>query len=72
MPSDVFRWDRQTGTTMRISTLRYALASTDMGGTSPSLSADGTRIAFVTSSRLQETDTDGIDDVYVQDLPALS
>jgi Tol biopolymer transport system component len=66
---DVFRWNRQTGTTMRISTSRYDLPSADLGGTSPSLSADGTRIAFVTRSRLQEADTDNTDDVYVQDIP---
>ena len=70
--TDVFRWDRATSSTMRISAPRYDLSSPDTGGTSPSLSADGNRIAYVTSSRLQETDTDGTDDVYVQDIPSNS
>ncbi|WP_170047313.1 putative Ig domain-containing protein [Couchioplanes caeruleus] len=67
---DVFRWDQATNTSVRISTPRYDLTSPDMGGTSPSLSGDGRRIAFVTSTRLHVADTDGTDDVYVQNIPA--
>jgi Tol biopolymer transport system component len=57
---------------MRITAPRYDVTSADLGGTSPSLSADGTRIAFTTTTRLQDTDTDGTSDVYIQDIPTLS
>ena len=58
--------------------LESTLASTDAGGTkgndgslSPSLNADGTRVAFVSfSTNLDPADTDTVSDIYVKDLPS--
>ncbi|MFM2429355.1 MAG: hypothetical protein RLZZ511_568 [Cyanobacteriota bacterium] len=60
--SDVFRYDVTTGTVIRVSQ-----AITGPGGRSlaPSISADGSVIAFVSDGALTANDTNGGSDIYV-------
>jgi len=57
------------GTTTLVSPRETAIAGGDGDSGSPSISADGRRVAFVTKSKsLDPRDTDALDDVYVRDL----
>lgn len=68
--SDVFRRDRGTGITERIS-LTAGGAETVLGGSLGSLAANGSRIAFVSfASDLVVGDTNFLPDVFVRDLDA--
>lgn len=68
---DVFRWDRTTGQTVRVSLRNSGAQSVDGAGGLASISANGSRIAFVSSSTdLVAGDTNGYTDVYVRDLVA--
>ena len=67
---DVFVHDRQTGATERVS---VSAADGEGNGTShsPSISADGQVVAFVSqATNLVAGDTNGIDDVFVRGLAA--
>lgn len=64
---DVFRRDLVTGRTIRV-VLTDAGAVPTLGSFSPSISADGTKVAFVTAAGLIPGDTRGGFDVYVHDL----
>lgn len=64
---DVFRWDRVTGTTIRISETNGG-AGANADSYDPSISADGDRIAYSTDASNIDTDDDnGVSDIYVWD-----
>jgi Tol biopolymer transport system component len=68
---DVFRFDRTTGQTVRVSLRNGGTQSGTGAGGLASMSADGSKIAFVSSSTdLVSGDTNGYTDVYVRDLVA--
>jgi Tol biopolymer transport system component len=62
--ADVYRRDRQTGTTEWVSAGTVASADLLPDG----ISADGGRVAFRTASALVPSDANGVSDVYVRDL----
>ncbi|MER7047093.1 RICIN domain-containing protein [Streptomyces jumonjinensis] len=64
--SDVFLRDRQNGTTERVSVAAGGLEGNGHAHT-PSISADGRYIAFVSNSGNIPGDTNIVDDVYVHD-----
>jgi hypothetical protein len=67
--TDVFVKDLGTGTTTRVSTDSTGAQSTGGNSLAPSISADGTRVAFSsTASNLVASDTNGQQDVFVKDL----
>jgi hypothetical protein len=67
--TDVFVKDLGTGTTTRVSTDSTGAQSTGGNSLAPSISADGTRVAFSsTASNLVAGDTNGQQDVFVKDL----
>ncbi|MGH2723212.1 MAG: calcium-binding protein [Actinomycetota bacterium] len=67
---DVFVHDRSTGMTSRVS-VSSEEAQGDSGSHSPSISADGRFVAFVSlASNLVPGDTNGADDIFVRDLVA--
>lgn len=66
---DAFRYDRVTGAVVRVSVTD---AGADAAGTSgaPSLSADGTKVAFDSfAPNLAPADTNKTDDIFVRELP---
>ena len=64
---NVYRRDRQTGTTELIS--RDAQGNPlNRGSSSPAISGDGSVVAFVTAAKLTSADDDYQSDVYVRDL----
>lgn len=65
--SDVFVHDGQTGRTVLVSAAGDGHPS-DRGSFTPSLSADGRSVAFVTDGALVPDDTNNTEDVYVADL----
>jgi len=65
--SDVFVHDRRTGRTVLVSAGPDGHPS-DRGSFTPSLSADGRSVAFVTDGALVADDTNNTEDVYVADL----
>jgi Tol biopolymer transport system component len=68
--ADVFVFDTTTGTTTRVSVSETGLQS-DSASSSPSLSADGTRIAFASAAtNLVTGDRNGETDVFVRDTVA--
>lgn len=72
-PSDVFLFDRVTGTTMLVSGYVIPVSGEFIGGDSysPSLSGDGRVIAFLSESRnlvAGENPTDFTEHVYVRDM----
>ncbi len=68
---DVFRWDRTTGKSVRVSLRNNGTQSSDGAGGLASISADGSKIAFVSSSTdLMSGDTNGYNDVYVRNQTA--
>ncbi len=67
--ADVYRYDAESGTMLRIST-----SVTGSGGNNPgfdvealrsSMSADGSMVVFATAEALSPQDTDGVEDVYL-------
>ncbi|HUI25704.1 MAG TPA: calcium-binding protein [Candidatus Kryptonia bacterium] len=69
--SDVFVRDLVAGTTMLVSVNRDGTASGNLQSSNPVISADGQRIAFVSSaSDLVANDANGTRDVFVRDLAA--
>jgi Tol biopolymer transport system component len=65
--ADVFRYDRETGETLLVS-VSSGGEQANGASFSPSISADGHRIAFASSaSNLVEGDTNGVMDVFVRD-----
>ena len=64
--ADVFVHDRQTGRTVLVGAGDGGRPS-DRGSSTPSLSADGRSVAFVTDAPLVAGDTNGTEDVYVAD-----
>jgi Tol biopolymer transport system component len=67
--TDVFVWDRVTNTTRRASVTSTG-AEADSGGHTPSISADGRFVAFLTFESLVPGDLDIYQDVYIRDLVA--
>ena len=67
--TDVFVRDRVTNTTKRVS-LTATGAEADIGGESPSISADGRFVAFASTDMLTPNDTNLAEDVYVRDMVA--
>ncbi|MET3694661.1 Hint domain-containing protein, partial [Methylobacterium goesingense] len=66
---DIFVKDLGTGTTTRVSTDSTGAQSTGGGSLAPSISADGTRVAFQSlATNLVTGDTNGATDVFVKDL----
>jgi len=64
---DVFVYDRQAGLIERVSVSSDGLQS-DVGSSSPSISADGRYVAFVSyASTLVDDDTSGSQDIFVHD-----
>jgi hypothetical protein len=64
---DVYRWAASAPTTY----VRVSIdGSTEMGGRSPSMSADGSRIAFESDSTVQGPDTNNARDVFLWTAPA--
>jgi uncharacterized repeat protein (TIGR01451 family) len=67
---DVFVHDRSTGVTSRVS-VSSEEAQANASSNSPSLSADGRFVAFVSAaSNLVSGDTNGAEDIFVRDLVA--
>lgn len=65
---DVFRYDRVTGTSVLVSKNAAGVLGNQASAT-PSISADGRFVAFVTrSTNLDPLDTDSLLDVYVKDI----
>ena len=65
--SDIFVYDRQTGTTERVSVHSGGFQS-NIGSNRPSLNADGRFVAFSSpASNLVDEDTNGKHDVFVHD-----
>src|SRR5262249_22977221 len=48
--SDIFVWDRETGTTVRMTPGLDSASGPDLGSFAPSISADGSFIAFVSQA----------------------
>ena len=69
--TDVFVRDRVTNTTKRVSVTATG-AEADIGGESPSISADGRFVAFASSDILTSNDTNLTEDIYVRDMVASS
>jgi Tol biopolymer transport system component len=68
---DVFYRDLQAGITRLVSANAAGTGSGNGGSGSPSLAADGSRVAFASSaSDLVPVDTNGDYDVFVRDLPS--
>ncbi len=66
--SDIFVYDRQTGTIVLASVSSAEAAGND-GSWRPSLSADGHYVAFVSyATNLVGSDTNGVGDIFVRDL----
>lgn len=66
--SDIFRYDRATGTTTRVSVASGG-AQADGDSISAAISDDGSRVAFAsTASNLVSGDTNGAFDVFVRDV----
>jgi len=66
----VYRRNVQTGEVVAVSRPATGIgggATTDRGGTSPSISADGQRVAFVTRTQFDANAAD-VDQIYVRDL----
>lgn len=66
---DVFRRDRQTGATVLVSRTDDD-ANVPGWAAAPSISADGTKVAFHTLAALDPADDDASSDVYVRDIAA--
>jgi Tol biopolymer transport system component len=67
---DVFLRDRQAGTTTLVSASPNG-TSANNSSASPSISSDGSRVAFVSAaSNLVAGDTNGVADIFVRDLPS--
>jgi Tol biopolymer transport system component len=64
---DVYRFDRITGAQVLVSRATGGAAA---GGTSPTISADGRLVAFVTFARLTADDTNDVADVYLRNIDA--
>jgi Tol biopolymer transport system component len=64
---DVFRYDRRTRTTRRVS-VGTGGGEAALPSYSAALSADGRFVAFATSTALTAEDVNGVDDVYVHDV----
>lgn len=62
---DVFVRDRQAGSTRRLS---LGQGGSDGNGISPSISADGRFVAFISTARLSSRDHNSTPDVYLHDL----
>jgi Tol biopolymer transport system component len=67
---DLFRFDAQTGTTIRVSlgASGAQLSSASFASPGVALSADGQRALFLTAAAALPTDTDTLSDAYVRDL----
>ena len=64
---DIFVYDRQSGTTERVSVAYDSTETNDFSG-APSISADGRYVAFVSAaSNLVPGDTNGTGDIFVHD-----
>ncbi|HYD29415.1 MAG TPA: hypothetical protein VEB64_00945 [Azospirillaceae bacterium] len=75
--NDIFRYDRLTGATLRVSVATGGAQqaagddSTVYGATTPRISADGRHVAFISDApNLVPGDTNGTADVFVRDLAA--
>jgi Tol biopolymer transport system component len=67
---DIFVKDLSTGAIERASLVQGTNAETPTAVARPSISADGSRVAFESDARLSPDDTDGNWDVFVRDLRA--
>ncbi|MCJ2033265.1 Hint domain-containing protein [Methylobacterium sp. J-068] len=69
--TDVFVRDLTAGTTTRVSVSTGGAQSTGGSSSAPSISADGTRVAFAsTATNLVGGDTNSASDIFVRDLTA--
>jgi len=64
--SDVFVHDNVSGTTERVSVAANG-AQLGLPSSDPSISDDGSRVAFTTGAAIDPADTQGTNDVYVKD-----
>ena len=70
---DVFRRDRQTGTTVRVSVGQAGTQMLGAGAFQPSISADGRRVTFTSAaSNLVDGDSNAVSDVFLRDLTAVT
>ena len=66
---DVFRHDRQTGTTIRVSVATGGAQAVGQGSVGPFISTDGRFVGFYTgAANLVPGDTNGVSDVFVHDV----
>jgi len=69
--TDIYRHDRQTGSTVLISqTTAGALGGGSLGSNRPSISADGRFVAFESSRVLVADDNNATGDIYLRDVQA--
>ena len=68
--SHIYRKDLSTGTTVQVDVDSAGTRVTGCNSYSPTMSASGARIAFVTTCRLNAADVDALTDVYVRDVAA--
>ncbi|MFN2298950.1 MAG: PA14 domain-containing protein, partial [Anaerolineales bacterium] len=68
---DIYLRDRSTGTTSRISVALDLLENPNDGSSQPTISDDGTRVAFLSAaSNLVPVDTFNLWNVFVRDIPS--
>ena len=66
---DVFRHDRQTGTTIRVNVATGGAQAVGQGSVGPFISTDGRFVGFYTgAANLVPGDTNGVSDVFVHDV----
>jgi len=66
--NDIYLWRLDDATITRVSVDSNGVQSSIGTSYSPTLSSDGTRVAFVSTARLVAEDTNDVSDVYVRDL----
>jgi Tol biopolymer transport system component len=66
--NDIYLWRLEDATITRVSVDSNGVQSSIGASYSPTLSSDGTRVAFVSTARLAAEDTNDVSDVYIRDL----
>ena len=66
--NDIYLWRLEDATITRVSVDTNGVQSSIGASYSPTLSSDGTRVAFVSTARLAAEDTNDVSDVYIRDL----
>jgi len=66
--NDIYLWRLEDATITRVSVDTNGVQSSIGASYSPTLSSDGTRVAFVSTARRAAEDTNDVSDVYIRDL----